>query len=176
MIRFKKEIRACTTAFARLGDERCGFPRPRLPNSSTSNIATLAWLIRSLPSRHLERQCTHRLRDGVSGSSAVRASIQWFFRFNHWGADQKLAPFLDGRGVSSALKSLQDRLSPVSTPKELQRVELLNYTKANGDELVGLAVELAEDPSGGVQVRVLMDSNVVSGVTVVPLQQGGCCD
>ena len=55
-------------------------------------------------------------------------------------------------------------------------MELLNYTKANGQELVGLAVELAEDPSGGVQVRVLMDSNVVSGVTVVPLQQGGCCD
>ena len=54
----------------------------------------------------------------------------------------------------------------MSTPKELQRVELLNYTKANGQELVGLAVELAEDPSGGVQVRVLMDSNVVSGVTV----------
>ena len=67
-------------------------------------------------------------------------------------------------------------LLPVSTPKELQRVELLNYTKANGEELIGLAVELAEDPSGGVQVRVLMDSNVVSGVTVVPLQQGGCCD
>ena len=58
----------------------------------------------------------------------------------------------------------------MSTPKELQRVELLNYTKANGQELVELAVELAEDPSGGVQVRVLMDSNVVSGVTVVPLQ------
>ena len=64
----------------------------------------------------------------------------------------------------------------MSTPKELQRVELLNYTKANGDELVGLAVELAEDPSDGAQVRVLMDSNVVSGVTVLPLQQGGCCD
>ena len=64
----------------------------------------------------------------------------------------------------------------MSTPKELQRVELLNYTKANGQELVGLAVEQAEDPSGGVQVRVLMDSNVVGGVTVVPLQQGGCCD
>ena len=64
----------------------------------------------------------------------------------------------------------------MSTPKELQRVELLNYTKANEDELVGLAVELAEDPSGGVQVRVLMDSNLVSGVTVVPLQQGGGCD
>ena len=64
----------------------------------------------------------------------------------------------------------------MSTSKELQRVELLNYTNANEDELVGLAVELAEDPSGGVQVRVLMDSNVVSGVTVVPSQQGGCCD
>ena len=64
----------------------------------------------------------------------------------------------------------------MSIPKELQRVELLNYTKVTGEELVGLAVELAEDPSGGIPVRVLMDSNVVSGVTVVPLQQGGCCD
>ena len=64
----------------------------------------------------------------------------------------------------------------MSTPKELQRVELLMYTKSNGQELVGLAVELAEDPSGGVQVRVLMDSNVVGGVTVVPPQQGACCD
>ncbi len=64
----------------------------------------------------------------------------------------------------------------MSTPKELQCVELLNYTKANGQELVGLAVQLAEDPSGGVQVRVLMDSNIVSGVTVVPLQQSCCCD
>ena len=48
--------------------------------------------------------------------------------------------------------------------------------EARGEELIGLSVELAEDPNGGVQVRVLMDSNVVSGVTVVPLQQGGCCD
>ena len=64
----------------------------------------------------------------------------------------------------------------METTKELQRIELLNYTKANGDELVGLAVELIEDPKGSVQLRVLMDSNVVSGVTVVPLQQGGCCD
>ena len=64
----------------------------------------------------------------------------------------------------------------VETTKELQRVELLNYTKANVDECVYLAVELMEDPNGGVQVRVLMDSNVVSGVTVVHLQQGGCCD
>ena len=64
----------------------------------------------------------------------------------------------------------------MTTTKGLQRFQLLNYTTANGEELVGLAVELAEDPSGGVQVRVLMDSNIVSGVTVVPLQQGGCCD
>ena len=56
----------------------------------------------------------------------------------------------------------------MSTPNELQHVELLHYTKSNGQELVGIAVELAEDPSGGVQVRVLVDSNVVSGVTVVP--------
>lgn len=64
----------------------------------------------------------------------------------------------------------------MSNPNELQRVELLNYTKANGDELVGLAVELVEDPNGGVQARILMDSNVVSGVMVVPLHQGGCCE
>ena len=60
--------------------------------------------------------------------------------------------------------------------KDLQGIELLNYTNASGQELVGLVVELAEDPNGGVQMRVLMDANVVSGVTVVPLQQGGCCD
>ena len=59
--------------------------------------------------------------------------------------------------------------------KEPQRVDLLNYSKADGQELVGLAVEIAEDPNGGVQVRVLMDPAVVGGVTVVPLQQGGCC-
>ena len=59
--------------------------------------------------------------------------------------------------------------------KGLQRVDLLNYSKADGQELVGLAVEIAEDPNGGVQVRVLMDPAVVGGVTVVPLQQGGCC-
>lgn len=61
-------------------------------------------------------------------------------------------------------------------PKDLQRIEWLNDTNASGQELVGLAVELAEDPNGGVQMRVLIDANVVSGVTVVPLQQGGCCD
>ena len=82
----------------------------------------------------------------------------------------------DVRGVSSALKSIQDHQITCVLSQRTPRVELLNYTKPNGEELVGLAVELAEDPSGGVQVRVLMDSNVVSGVTVVPLQQGGCCD
>ena len=61
-------------------------------------------------------------------------------------------------------------------PKDLQRIEWLNDKNASGQELVGLVVELAEDPNGGVQMRVLMDANVVSGVTVVPLQQGGCCD
>ena len=63
----------------------------------------------------------------------------------------------------------------MAATKELQRVDLLNYSKADGQELVGLAVEIAEDPNGGVQVRVLMDPAVVGGVTVVPLQQGGCC-
>ena len=64
----------------------------------------------------------------------------------------------------------------MTTAKGLQRFQLLNYTNANGEELVGLSVELAEESNGGVQVRVLMDSNVVSGVTVAPLQQGRCCD
>ena len=72
----------------------------------------------------------------------------------------------------------------MSTPKELQRVELLNYTNANGDELLGLAVELSEDASGGVHVRVLRDSNIVScvsvdslkGCAVVATQQCDCCD
>ena len=89
---------------------------------------------------------------------------------------EKLTPSLASGESVQRKNALNIALLPVSTPKELQRVELLNYTKANGEELIGLAVELAEDPSGGVQVRVLMDSNVVSGVTVVPLQQGGCCD
>ena len=63
----------------------------------------------------------------------------------------------------------------MAATKGLQRVDLLNYSKADGQELVGLAVEIAEDPNGGVQVRVLMDPAVVGGVTVVPMQQGGCC-
>ena len=72
----------------------------------------------------------------------------------------------------------------MSTPEEFQRFELLNYTNTNGEELVGLAVGLVEDPSGGVQVLVFRDSNVVSCVSVVPLkecavttsQQCDCCE
>ena len=59
--------------------------------------------------------------------------------------------------------------------KQLQRINLLEYTNTNGDELVGLSVELIEDPSGKVQALILMDSNVVSGISIVPLVQGGCC-
>jgi len=33
---FRNGLRACITAFARMGDERCGFPRPRLPGSSSA--------------------------------------------------------------------------------------------------------------------------------------------
>ena len=59
--------------------------------------------------------------------------------------------------------------------KQLQRINLLEYTNTNGDELVGLSVELIEDPSGKVQALILMDSNVVSGISIAPLVQGGCC-
>ena len=99
-----------------------------------------------------------------------------FFVLTIGRCPEKLTPSLASGESVLRKNELNIALLPMSTPKELQRVELLNYTKANGEELIGLAVELAEDPSGGVQVRVLMDSNVVSGVTVVPLQQGGCCD
>ena len=72
----------------------------------------------------------------------------------------------------------------VSNPKEFKRVELLHYTHSNSEKLIGLAVELAEDPSGGIQVRVLKDSNLVSCILVVPLkacavatsQKCNCCE
>ena len=64
----------------------------------------------------------------------------------------------------------------MTTSSRLKSVQLLNYQKPNRDELIGLAVELIEDPEGGVQVQVLMDSNIVHCVTVIPLQQGDCCD
>ena len=47
---------------------------------------------------------------------------------------------------------------------------ILNYKKANGEELVGIALELVVETNGGIQVRVLRDSEVVSCVSVVPLK------
>ena len=60
-------------------------------------------------------------------------------------------------------------------PSNIQRVELINYKNDAGTELLGLGVELSDDPDGGIKVRVLMDPQVVSGVTVTPLQQSSCC-
>ena len=55
--------------------------------------------------------------------------------------------------------------------KVSQRLVILNYNDANNEELVGLALELVEESNGGIQVRVLRDSNVVSCVSVVPLNK-----
>ena len=55
--------------------------------------------------------------------------------------------------------------------KTLQRLVILNYKNAEGEEQVGLALELIEESNGGIQVRVLRDSNIVSCVSVVPLKE-----
>ena len=55
--------------------------------------------------------------------------------------------------------------------KALQRLVILNYKNSDNEELVGLALELVEESNGGIQVRVLRDSNVVGCVTVVPLKE-----
>ena len=55
--------------------------------------------------------------------------------------------------------------------KALQRLLILNYKSADDEELVGLALELVDESSGGIQLRVLRDSNVVSYVSVVPLKE-----
>ena len=68
--------------------------------------------------------------------------------------------------------------------KALQRLVILNYKNADGEELIGLALELVEESNGVIQVRLLRDSNVVSCISVVPLEecrvddlQGyDCCD
>ena len=109
-------------------------------------------------------------------------SIQW--RHDHWALMTELTPSLTMRGVRSALKPLKIALSLVSSTTELQRLVILNYKNADGEELVGLALELAEESNGGIQVRVLRDSNLVSCVSVVPLiecraddsQDCDCCD
>ena len=56
-------------------------------------------------------------------------------------------------------------------PKALQRHVILNYKNADDEEQVGLALELVEESNGGIQVRVLRDSNVVSCVSVVALKE-----
>ena len=48
---------------------------------------------------------------------------------------------------------------------------ILNYKNADGEELVGIALELIEESNGGIQVRVLRDSNVVSCISVVALKE-----
>ena len=48
---------------------------------------------------------------------------------------------------------------------------ILNYKNAEGEELVGLALELVEESNSGIQVRVLRDSNLVSCVSVFPLKE-----
>ena len=63
----------------------------------------------------------------------------------------------------------------MSEPSNIQKIELINYKNESGTELLGLGIELADDPNGGIQVRVIMDPQVISGVTVTPLQQRGCC-
>ena len=55
--------------------------------------------------------------------------------------------------------------------KALQRLVILNYKNADGEELVGLGLELVEESNGGIQVRVLRDSGVVNCVSVVPLKE-----
>ena len=55
--------------------------------------------------------------------------------------------------------------------KALQRLVILNYKNSDNEDLVGLALELAEESNVGIQVRVLRDSNVVSCVSVVPLKE-----
>ena len=48
---------------------------------------------------------------------------------------------------------------------------ILNYKNANGEELVRIALELVEETNGRMHVRVLRDSEVVSCVSIVPLEE-----
>ena len=80
------------------------------------------------------------------------------------------------RGVRSALKSPQNRFIACVHSQRTPTREAVELHESQRTGASWACWELAEDPSGGVQVRVLMDSKGVSGVTVVPLQQGGCCD
>ena len=73
--------------------------------------------------------------------------------------------------VSTALTNIPSILNIRVEFKTLQRLVILNYKNANGEELVGIALELVEETNGGIQVRVLRDSEVVSCVSVVPLEE-----
>ena len=55
--------------------------------------------------------------------------------------------------------------------KPLQRLVILNYKSSDNEDLVGLALELVEESNGGIQVRVLRDSNIVSCVSMFPLKE-----
>ena len=77
---------------------------------------------------------------------------------------------IDGE-VSTALTKIPSTLSTVLNSKTLQQLVILKYKNTNGDELVGIALELVEETNGGIQVRVLRDSEVVSCVSVVPLEE-----
>ena len=71
--------------------------------------------------------------------------------------------------------NMHPKRSRMSEPSNIQKLELINYKNEAGTELLGLGIELADDPNGGIQVRVIMDPQVISGVTVTPLQQKSCC-
>ena len=62
-------------------------------------------------------------------------------------------------------------MSFVLNSEALQRLLIMNYTNGDGEEMVGIALELVEESNGRIQVRVLRDSNVVSCVSVVPLKE-----
>ena len=71
--------------------------------------------------------------------------------------------------------NMHPKRSRMSETSNIQKLELINYKNEAGTELLGLSIELADDPNGGIQVRVIMDPQVISGVTVTPLQQKSCC-
>ena len=54
----------------------------------------------------------------------------------------------------------------------LHTYALLPYRFANGTEVPGLLVELDDDLNGNVEMRVLLNANVVSAVTLATLRHG----
>ena len=77
---------------------------------------------------------------------------------------------IDG-GVSSALINFPGIFTTRVEFKNTTTSVILNYKNTEGEEQVGLALELVEESNGGIQVRVLRDSNVVSCVSVVPIKE-----